>query len=48
MISKNFQVPLNSLSNVKMAQSLLAKGHMGGGGGALGVPGLGTRDPTMG
>ena len=32
MISKNFQVPLNSLPNVKKAKSSLARGHMGGGG----------------
>ena len=30
MISKNFQVPLNSLPSVKMAKSSLARGHMGG------------------
>ena len=29
-ISKNFHVPLNSLSNVKTAKSSLARGHMGG------------------
>ena len=29
-ISKNFHVPLNSLSSVKMAKSSLARGHMGG------------------
>ena len=31
-ISKNFHVPLNSLSSVKTANSSLARGHMGGGG----------------
>ena len=30
-ISKNFHVPLNSLSSVKTAKSSLARGHMGGG-----------------
>ena len=30
-ISKNFQVPLDSLYNVKTAKSSLARGHMGGG-----------------
>ena len=44
-ISKNFHVPLNSLSNVKTAESSLARGHIGGGGGGLGVPRVGTRDP---
>ena len=44
-ISKNFHVPLNSLSNVKTAESSLPRGHMGGGGGRLGVPGVGTRYP---
>ena len=29
-ISKNFHVPLNSLSTVKMAKSSLTRGHMGG------------------
>ena len=33
-ISKNFHVPLNSLSSVKKAKSSLPRGHMGGGGGA--------------
>ena len=47
-ISKNFHVPLNSLSNVKTAKSSLARGHMRGGGGRLGVPGVGTRDPRHG
>ena len=47
-ISKNFHVPLNSLSGVKMAKSSLPRGHMGGGGGRLGVPGFGTRDPSHG
>ena len=45
-ISKNFHVPLNSLSSVKTAKSSLARGHMAGGG--LGVPGFGTRDPRHG
>ena len=31
-ISKNFPVPLNSLSRVKIAKSSLARGHIGGGG----------------
>ena len=35
-ILKNFHLPLNSQSNVKMAKSSLARGHMGGGGGATG------------
>ena len=33
----------------KTAKSSLARAHMvGGGGGRLGVPGVGTRDPAMG
>ena len=47
-ISKNFHVPLNSLPSVKMAKSSLARGHMGGWGARLGVPGVGTRDPHHG
>ena len=48
-ISKNFHVQLNSLSSVKTGKSSLARGHMGGGGGGrLGVPGVGTRDPRRG
>ena len=49
-ISKNFHVPLNSLSSVKTAKSSPARGHMGGGGGGgrLGVLGVGTRDPQVG
>ena len=47
-ILKDFHVPLNSLSSVKTAKSSLARGHMGGGGGRLGVPGVGTRDPRHG
>ena len=35
-LSKNFHVPLNSLSSVKTAKSSLPRGHMGGGGGATG------------
>ena len=49
-ISKNFHLPLNSLSSlssVKTAKSSLPRGHMGGGGG-LGVPGVGSRDPRHG
>ena len=47
-ISKNFHVPLNSLSSVKTAV-LTGKGpYGGGGGGQLGVPGVGTRDPRHG
>ena len=43
-ISENFHVPLNSLSSVKTG--LTAKQlYMGGGGGRLGVPQVGTRDP---
>ena len=42
-ISKNFQVPLNSLSSAKV---LTGKGPYGGG--RLGVPGVGTRDPRHG
>ena len=43
--SKNFHVPLNSLSSVKTAV-LTAKGPYGVG--RLGVPGVGTRDPRHG
>ena len=46
-ISKNFHVPLNSRSGVKAAV-LTGKGPYGGGGGRLGVPGVGTRDPRHG
>ena len=42
---KNSHVPLNNLSSVKTASP--ARGHMGGGG-RLGVPGVGTRDPRHG
>ena len=45
-ISKNFHVPLNSLSSVKTAKSSLARGHMGGGG--WGYLELGPGTPTMG
>ena len=45
-ISKNFHVPLNSQSSVKTAKSSLARGHKGGK--RLGVPGVGTRDPSHG
>ena len=45
-ISKNFHVPLNSLSAVKMAKSSIATGHMGVA--DWGVPGVGTRDPSIG
>ena len=45
-ISKNFHVPLNSLSSVKTATSSLPRGHMAGG--RLGVPGVGTWDPRHG
>ena len=44
-ISKNFHVPLNSLSSVK-TEKVLTKGPYGGG--RLGVPGVGTRDPRHG
>ena len=45
-ISKNFHVPLNRLSSGNV---LTAKGPYGrGGGGRLGVPGVGTRDPRHG
>ena len=50
-ISKNFHVPLNSLSSVTTAKSSLAKGHMGwggGGGGDWGYLELGPGTPTMG
>ena len=46
-ISKNFHVPLNSLSNVKTAKSSLARGHMGGGG-TGGYLELGPGTPAMG
>ena len=46
-ISKNFHVPLNSLSSVKAAKSSLARGHMGGGG-DWGYLDLGPRTPAMG
>ena len=36
-ISKNFHVPLNSLSIVKTAKSSLPRGHMAGGGGGGGA-----------
>ena len=36
-------MPLNSLSSVKTAQSSLARGHIGGGGGV--TRGTGSRDP---
>ena len=39
-ISKNFHVPLNSLSIVKTAKSSQPRGHTGRG--RLGVPGVGT------
>ena len=45
-ISKNFHVPLNSLSSVKTAKSSLPRGHMGGAN--WGLPGVGTRDPRHG
>ena len=44
-ISKNFHVPLNSLSSVKTAKSSLARGHMGGGGGDWGYLELGPGTP---
>ena len=48
-ISKNFYVPLNSLSSVKTASPVLTgKGPYGGGGGQLGVPRVGTQDPRNG
>ena len=47
-ISKNFHVPLNNLYSVKTANSPLPRGHLGGGGGRLGVPGVGTWEPRHG
>ena len=46
-ISKNFHVPLNSLSSVKTAKSSLARGHIGGGG-DWGYLELGPGTPAMG
>ena len=46
MISKNFYVPLNSLSSVKTAKSSLARGHVGGG--DWGYLELGPESPAMG
>ena len=45
-ISKNFRVPLNSLSSVKTAESSLARGHMGGA--DWGYLELGPATPAMG
>ena len=48
-ISKNFHVPLNSLSSVKTAKSSLPRGQMGGGGGGdWGYLELGPGTPAMG
>ena len=47
-ISKNFHVPINSLSSVKTAKSSLPRGHMGGGGGDRGYLELGPGTPAMG
>ena len=46
-ISKNFHMPLNSLSSVKTDKSSLARGHMGAGG-DWGLPAVGTRKPRHG
>ena len=45
-IAKNFHVPLNSLSSAKTGQVLIGKGPYGGG--RLGVPRVGTREPRHG
>ena len=45
-ISKNFHVPLKSLSSVKTAKSSLARGHMGGA--DWGYLELGPGTPAMG
>ena len=44
-ISNSFHKPYSPFS-VKTAKSSLSRGHMGGGGGRLGVPRVGT--PAMG
>ena len=44
-VSKNFNVPLNSLYGVKTVKSSLARAHRGRGGGGGGTGGIQNSDP---